>query len=62
VLELPGDIVSCSTNWQKTGTRQLTATVTESAIGTLQDLITLLAPRFTVTFDGRDCKLPLTDG
>lgn len=62
VLELPGDIVSCSANWQKTGTRQLTATVTESAIGTVQDLVTLLAPRFTATFDGRDCKLPLTDG
>ena len=61
VVDVPGDIVACSANWKKTGTRQLTATVGEADIRSIQDLVALLAPRFTVTFDGRGCTIPVLD-
>lgn len=59
VVEVPGDIVACSANWKKTAPRQMTATVGEADLRTLQDLISLLAPRFSVTFDGRGCTIPV---
>jgi hypothetical protein len=60
VLELPGDVLACSANVDKTGARQITATVAAQDLTSPSALILQLAPRFEVVFDARACtfKLP----
>ena len=53
-IEVPGEIVWLH-NLKKDGPRTVTARVTEKGIERPQDLIALLAPRYEVIFDARDC-------
>ena len=46
-------------NLERTGEREVTATITAEQIQTPEDLVRRLAPRFEVIFDATGCKLPL---
>jgi hypothetical protein len=58
-FRLPGDVLVWTANMDKTGAREVTARVTAAQIGTPQDLVRRLAPRFEVIFDARGCALGL---
>ena len=54
-IEVPGEIVWLH-NLKKDGPRRVTARVTAEGIDRPEDLIKLLAPRYEVIFDARDCN------
>jgi hypothetical protein len=56
---LPGDVHLWTKNMEKTGPREVTATITAEQIQTPEDLVRRLAPRFEVVFDAKDCKFGL---
>lgn len=58
-FQLPGDVLVWTKNMERTGDREVTATITAEQIQTPEDLIRRLAPRFEVVFDAKACKLPL---
>ncbi|MBX3463670.1 MAG: hypothetical protein KF830_10890 [Planctomycetes bacterium] len=58
-LRLPGDVLVWTRNLEKTGDREVTARITADKLGTPEELIRWLAPRFEVIFDATGCKLPL---
>lgn len=58
-FQLPGDVLVWTKNMERTGDREVTATITAEQILTPEDLVRRLAPRFEVIFDARGCKLPL---
>lgn len=58
-FQVPGEVVMCTANMDKTGPREVTARITADQIKTPQDLVRRLAPRFEVIFDATGCKLPL---
>jgi hypothetical protein len=58
-FQLPGSVLVWTANMEKTGDREVTATITAEQIKTPQDLVRRLAPRFEVIFDASGCSLPL---
>jgi hypothetical protein len=58
-FQVPGDVLVWTANMERTGDREVTARVTAAQIGTPQDLVRRLAPRFEVIFDATGCSLPL---
>jgi hypothetical protein len=58
-LQVPGEVLVWTRNMERTGEREVTATITAAQIQTPEDLIRRLAPRFEVIFVSKDCNLPL---
>jgi len=58
-LQVPGEVLVWTRNMERTGEREVTATITAAQIQTPEDLVRRLAPRFEVIFLSKDCKLPL---
>lgn len=58
-MTVPGEVVLCSRNLEKTGPREVTARITAASIQTTEDLVLKLAPRFRVIFVGAGCTFPL---
>lgn len=58
-FRVPGEVLMCTANMDKTGPREVTARVTADQIKTPQDLVRRLAPRFEVIFDATGTKLTL---
>lgn len=58
-FQLPGQVLVWTRNLERTGEREVTATITAEQIQTPEDLVRRLAPRFEVIFDATGCKLPL---
>lgn len=58
-FQVPGDVLVWTKNMEKTGPREVTATITAAQIQSPDDLVRRLAPRFEVIFDAAGCKLPL---
>jgi hypothetical protein len=58
-LQVPGEVLVWTRNMERTGEREVTATIAAAQIQTPEDLIRRLAPRFEVIFISKDCKLPL---
>lgn len=58
-FQLPGDVLVWTKNMEKTGDREVTATITAAQIQSPEDLVRRLAPRFEVIFDAKGCKLAL---
>lgn len=56
-FKLPGDVLVWTKNMEKTGEREVRATVTAEQIKTPKDLVRRLAPRYEVIFDARGTKL-----
>lgn len=58
-FQVPGDVLLWTKNMEKTGPREVTATITAEQIQTPEDLVRRLAPRFELVFDAKDCRLGL---
>ena len=58
VLELPGDVRSCSAGVTKVDARRVEVSITEADIKSAEDLVLRLAPRFEVVFDASACAFP----